>query len=125
MKELHNNKKAVNQDVVELGQNIQKQREFMGMTQEELGLEIGTTGNSIYLYETAQRMMKVDKLFDIADALMVTPAELCPERFVDKEKIDPRLFQIGEQMKKLSEEKRAAAYQAMAAMVAGFLMTDQ
>lgn len=124
MKEVHNNKKAVNQDVTELGQNIQKQREFMGMTQEELGLEIGTTGNSIYLYETAQRMMKVDKLFDIADALMVTPAELCPERFVDKEKMDPRLFQIGEQMKKLSEEKRVMAYQAMAAMVAGFLMTN-
>ncbi|MDO4167929.1 MAG: helix-turn-helix transcriptional regulator, partial [Eubacteriales bacterium] len=61
-----------NPDLVELGKNIQKQREFMEMSQEELGLDVGSNKNTIYLYETAQRVMKVDRLFEIADALMVT-----------------------------------------------------
>ena len=96
---------AVNTDLVELGKNIQKQREFLGMSQESLGLDIGSNGNAIYLYETAQRVMKVDKLFAIADALLITPTELCPQRFVDEEKIDPRLYQIGEKNTVDNEKK--------------------
>ena len=69
---------AVNTDLVELGKNIQKQREFLGMSQESLGLDIGSNGNAIYLYENAQRGMKVDKIFSIADALLITPTEHCP-----------------------------------------------
>lgn len=113
-----------NSDMVELGKNIQKQREFLGMSQESLGLDIGTNTATICLYETAQRTMKVDRLFEIADTLMVTPTELCPERFNTQERIDPRLFQIGEKMKKLSPEKQAAAYQAMEAMMLGFMSID-
>jgi transcriptional regulator with XRE-family HTH domain len=109
-----------NPDLVELGKNIQKQREFLGKSQEELGLDVGSNKNTIYLYETAQRTMKVDRLFEIADALMVTPTELCPNRFNRDERIDPRLYQIGEMMKKLSPEKRAAAYRAMEALAMGF-----
>lgn len=110
-----------NSDLVELGKNIQRQREFMEMSQEELGLDVGSNKNTIYLYETAQRVMKVDRLFEIADALMVTPTELCPKRFYIEEKIDPRLFQIGEKMKKLPPDKRAVAFQAMEAIAVGFL----
>ena len=101
--------------------NIQKQREFLGMSQESLGLDIGSNGNAIYLYETAQRVMKVDKLFAIADALLITPTELCPQRFVDEEKIDPRLYQIGEKIKKMDSRKRDKVFQAMEALVNGFL----
>lgn len=87
MKDVHTTllkkeKTLENADLVELGKNIQKQREFLGMSQESLGLDIGSNGNAIYLYETAQRVMKVDKLFAIADALLITPTELCPKRFV-------------------------------------------
>lgn len=114
-------KPTENPDLVELGRNIQRQREFLGMSQEELGLDVGSNKNTIYLYETAQRVMKVDRLFEISEALMVTPAELCPERFSDEEKIDPRLYQIGEKMKKIDPKKRAAAYQALEAVAIGFL----
>lgn len=129
MKEVHTEERSSrkpmdNSDLVELGKNIQKQREFLGMSQESLGLDIGTNAATICLYETAQRTMKVDRLFEIADALMVTPTELCPERFNTQERIDPRLFQIGEKMKKLSPERQAAAYQAMEAMMLGFMSID-
>lgn len=126
MKEVHTEKRRSrkpmdNTDLVELGKNIQKQRELLGMSQEGLGLDIGTNRNAIYLYETAQRVMKVDRLFDIADALMITPTELCPKRYVDEEKRDPRLYQIGEKMKKMDARKRDMAFQAIEAMVNGFL----
>lgn len=126
MKEVHTEERSSrkpmnNSDLIELGKNIQKQREFLGMSQESLGLDIGTNAATICLYETAQRTMKVDRLFEIADALMVTPTELCPERFNTQERIDPRLFQIGEKMKKLSPEKQAVAYQAM---MLGFMSID-
>ena len=65
--------------------------------------------------------MKVDKLFAIADALLITPTELCPQRFVDEEKIDPRLYQIGEKIKKMDSRKRDKVFQAMEALVNGFL----
>lgn len=126
MKDVHTTlpkgeKTLENTDLVELGKNIQKQREFLGMSQESLGLDIGSNGNAIYLYETAQRVMKVDKLFAIADALLITPTELCPQRFVDEEKIDPRLYQIGEKIKKMDSRKRDKVFQAMEALVNGFL----
>lgn len=125
MKEVHNNGKnnrrpMDNPDLVELGKNIQKQREFIGMSQEELGLEIGTAKGKISLYESAQMVMKVDRFFDIAEALLVTPTELAPERFNNQPNIDLKLFQIGEMIKKLNPEKQAAAYRAMEAIVIGF-----
>lgn len=112
--------KEASKDVIEVGQNIQKQREFQGMSQEALALEIGTNGAAVSKYETGQREMKLDKLFQIADALHVTPTELCPKRFDQQEKIDPRVFQLGEQLKKLSPEKQDAALQAMTALLMGF-----
>lgn len=121
MKELHNNKKAVNPNLIELGKNIQKQREFIGMTQEELALNLNTSRTSICAYEFGQRAMGVDRFFDIAKELMVTPAELCPKEMVLDERVDPRLFQIGEKMKKLDAEKREIAYCAIEAMMLGFL----
>lgn len=51
MKELRNNKKEMNQNLVELGRNIQKQREFIGMTQEELALNLNNSRTSICAYE--------------------------------------------------------------------------
>lgn len=89
----------VNMDLLEVGENIRKQREFLGMSQEELALEIGTSKGTISLYESGQMAMKVDRLFEIADALFVTPLELSPERFNIQPDIDPRLFQIGEMVK--------------------------
>lgn len=109
-----------NMDLLKVGENIRKQREFLGMSQEELALEIGTSKGTISLYESGQMAMKVDRLFEIADALFVTPLELSPERFNIQPDIDPRLFQIGEMVKKLPPAKQAEVYRAMEAMVIGF-----
>ena len=117
-------KKKLNQDLVELGKNIQKQREFCEMSQEDLALEIGTNAAAICKYETAQRYMKVERLYEIADVLMVTPNDLGPERFNSLEGQNPRLLQLREKLKRLSPEKQAAAYHAMEAMLTGFLAME-
>ena len=111
--------------LVELGQNIQKQREFLGKSQEELGLDLGTTKVTISRYESAQMVMKVDRFFEIADALYVTPADLCPKELNNQQDVDLRLFQIGEMMKKLKPQQQADAYRAMEAMLLGMQMMSQ
>ena len=62
MKEVHSNERnsrklMVNMDLLELGENIRNQREFLGMSQEELALEIGTSKGTISLYESGQMAM--------------------------------------------------------------------
>ena len=111
--------KEVSKDVIEVGLNIQKQRDIMGLSQEELGNEIGSTGQTISKYENGTREMGINRLFEICDVLRVTPRELCPERFDTQESIAPRLFQIGEQMKKLDVASQNLVFQAMEAMIAG------
>lgn len=111
--------KAASRDVIEVGLNIQKQREIMGLSQEELGNEIGSSGQTISKYETGTREMGINRLFEICDVLQVTPRELCPERFDTQEGTDPRLFQIGEQLKKLDAASQNLVIQAMEAMIAG------
>lgn len=86
----------------------------------DLGLDVGTAGQNISLYETGQRVMKVDRLFQIADALNVTPTELCPKRFDQQEKPDPRLYQLGIQMKGLTPEMQEAVFRSMEAMIVAF-----
>lgn len=105
--------------LVELGQNIQRQREFLGMSQETLALELGTGKETISRYESAQVIMKVDRFFELAEALYVTPTELSPKQLCIQQDIDPRLFQIGEQVKKLSPQLQAEAFRAMEALIVG------
>ena len=68
-----------NPDLIELGKNIQRWRERVGMTQEELGIEIGADKGKISRYESGQMVMKVDRLFQIAEVLRVPVDELCPK----------------------------------------------
>ena len=55
--------------MVELGQILQRIRESVGMSRSELAEKIGTRYDVIRLYEEGQRIMRVDRLFEILDAL--------------------------------------------------------
>lgn len=68
-----------NPDLIELGKRIQWWRERVGLTQEELGMEIGADKGKISRYESGQTAMKVDRLFQIAEVLQVPVDELCPK----------------------------------------------
>ena len=113
-----------NPDLVELGRNIQAWREVAGMTQEKLGLEIGADKGKISRYESGQMAMKVDRLFQVAEALQVPLEELCPSWLCDRKRIDPRLFRLSDAIQKLPEDKRTALFQATEAMAIGFRTAD-
>ena len=51
--------------VVELGRLLQRRREYLGISREALADTLGTKYEVIRLYEEGQRIMKVDRLFEI------------------------------------------------------------
>ena len=63
-------------------------------------LAIGVTQNTIYLIETAQSEMKLEKLFRIAEVLDVTPNKLLPG---EAKTASNKFFEFEHMMKQLSE----------------------
>ena len=72
-------KMVVSTEIRELGENILQKRMKHNLTQEQLGNLVGITGNTIHLYESAQSIMKVDKLFLLIEALGCDPNDICPK----------------------------------------------
>ena len=107
-------------DLVELGRNIQSWRERIGMTQEALGLEIGADKGKISRYESGQMVMKVDRLFQIAEVLQAPLEELCPKWLCREEPIGPRLYRLAKIIHTLPAERQAVFFCAAEAMAAGF-----
>ena len=64
-----------NKFVVELGKLLQHRREALGMTREELAERAGIRYDVIQMYEEGQRTMKIDRLFEILNALDISVAD--------------------------------------------------
>lgn len=77
-------KMVVSTEIRELGDNILQKRMKHNLTQEQLGNLVGITGNTIHLYESAQSIMKVDKLFLLIEALGCDPNDICPKHLNTK-----------------------------------------
>ena len=110
-------------DLIELGKNIQRWREQVGMTQEELGMEIGADKGKISRYESGQMVMKVDRLFRIAEVLQVPLDELCPKWLRRQEQTESRLYQLAKMIQNLPAEKQDVFFHAAEAMVIGLPLT--
>ena len=78
-------KMVVSTEIRELGDNILQKRLKHNLTQEQLGNLVGITGNTIHLYESAQSVMKVDKLFLLIEALGCNPNDICPKHLNTKQ----------------------------------------
>ena len=89
--------KSENLQVV--GSKIRYYREQKKMSQLALADAVGVTQNTIYQIETARSEMKLEKLFNIAEVLDVTPDKLLP----DESKTSNKLFEFEHLMKQLSE----------------------
>ncbi len=106
-------------DLIELGKNIQWWREQVGMTQEELGMEIGADKGKISRYESGQMVMKVDRLFQIAEVLQVPVDELCPKWLRMQERMVPRVYRLVKMIQELPVDKQDIFLCATEAMVIG------
>lgn len=73
-----------NEFVTKLGRLIQLRRESMGLSREALAEKTGTKYEVIRLYEEGQRVMKVDRLFEILEALDVPVMDCLPAVFAGR-----------------------------------------
>ena len=88
------------ENLQEVGRKIRHYREKKKMSQLELAEAIGVTQNTIYLIETAQSEMKLEKLFRIAEVLDVTPNKLLPG---EAKTASNKFFEFEHMVKQLSE----------------------
>ena len=62
-------------NAVEFGKLIQRRRESIGMSREELAAIVGSKYEVIRLYEEGKRVMKIDRFFAILDALGIPSSD--------------------------------------------------
>ena len=109
-------------DIRELGENILRKRLENHMTQEDLGYFVGVSGNTVHLYESAQIIMKVDKLFLLVEALGCTANDLCPERLMQKQiHIEMLLEDVISKLQKLSTQNQIVVLTTLNTLVNSML----
>lgn len=59
-----------------VGENLRRQRERLGLSQEEIGIRASLHRTEIGLLERGERLPRVDTLVKLAGALEVSPGEL-------------------------------------------------
>lgn len=105
-------------DVLELGENIRAIRRQKKMTQKELGEAAFMSDKALSRIEKGNIIPGVDKIFDIADGLGVTPMDLSPKRY--KEQL---LHNTQDELlllhfwKNMDDEKRKLALNMMAMII--------
>lgn len=79
-------KQTKNPDLEETGKKLKKLRKQAGLTQEQLAEKVGgtCTNTVISRYERGIVEMGIQTMYDIAEALKVTPEQLMPERLIHR-----------------------------------------
>lgn len=80
-------KQIKNPDLEETGKKLRKLRKQAGLTQEQLAEKVGgtCTNTVISRYERGIVEMGIQTMYDIAEALKVTPEQLMPERLIHRQ----------------------------------------
>lgn len=71
-------------DKIEVGNNIRKRREELGLSQDQLADLMSISRGQITRHENAVNEMCISSLFQYAEALKTSPLSLCPTRFNNK-----------------------------------------
>ena len=66
---VYQNKKMYNEFAKKFGEKIKKEREKMGLTQEELALEAGVSRAYIGMLERAERSLTLKKIYQVSRGL--------------------------------------------------------
>ena len=94
-------------DKYEIGQNIRKHREALGLSQDELAARMGIDRNVIYHHENGICAMNICALCQYADALETDTLALSPKRF-NQSSSDTPTKAIMKKIEHLTEENRNA-----------------
>ena len=90
-----------NEEVLRIGKLLKQRREDIGISREALAEKLGTSYESIRLYEEGQRVMKLDRLCELLDALGVPPSECFSLKLRDGVTVNPETLRLAERLETL------------------------
>lgn len=98
-----NERMAVNMSI---GSRIRSRREELGMTLEEIGMQLGVHRSTVMRYESGDtKRISLETVGRLAEILQTTPAKLMGWEEND-ETLDPEIRLIARSMQALPREKR-------------------
>jgi transcriptional regulator with XRE-family HTH domain len=95
----------------QLGQKIRTQREMIGMTQKDLGKEVGLSRTSVTNVERGRQQMLVHQLIGFAIALKIDSGELlkglskASDAVAEAQDIPPEVQKLVDQLRESAPEK--------------------
>lgn len=110
-------------DIAEFGRRVRARREQLGISLDELANRINGDKSALSLIENGERVPRLDRVLQIADALHTTPAKLCPNRFLSDES-ESLLPQIYKRLQKQSVEQRRTSLRYICAMLDGLALLE-
>ena len=104
--------------LAEVGARIVKRRKELHMTASELSIQAGVSGNTLSLYETGQRAMGIDKMYRIAQALMIPFSYLQPDELPAYSMVPEGFSEMLEKLYNLPADKRSMLLKMFQAQIA-------
>ena len=90
----------------DLGKLLRDRRESLGMSRQELAEKADSRYDVIRLYEHGERVMKLDKLFRILNALEISLSEDFVLKTTDGVVIHPQAYRAAARLSALNPESR-------------------
>lgn len=100
---------------VSIGKRIRQYREEQCMTQEKLAEKTNLSVTYIGMIERGERLPRLDKFIEIANALEVSSELLLADVLVTGYKV--KISKIAEQLEKLPDEERTRIYEIVETMI--------
>ena len=111
-------------DIRELGERVREIRKRSGMSQAQLAEKADLANNTVSRIEGSQINISAESLFNLADALGVTPNDLSPSRFRTADSTIA-LATICDKYSKLTEENQKLFIASMCALADGLLVRQK
>ena len=108
-------------DVAEFGQKVRAIRETQNISLDDLADRILCDKSALSRIENGERVPRLDRVLQIADALHTAPAKLFPNRFLDDGSAD-LLPQIYKKLMSQTDEQRRTSLQYICAMLDGLAL---
>lgn len=108
-------------DIEEFGHKVRVRREEMNLSLDYLADRIDSDKSSISRIENGERIPRLDRVLQIADALHTTPAKLLPDRFLDDGSSE-LLPQIHKRLMNQTVEQRRTSLRYIVAMLDGLTL---
>ena len=100
---------SYNPEMARVGERIVRRREELRVTATELAIQVDIPASTLSLYESGQRIMGIDKLLKISEALRVPLSYFNETPPSDNTDLSIKEREILEKLRKLPSEKRQLA----------------